>query len=392
MGTATPTATAPLTLRVVTRDEDFGSLAPRWDALLGQAEGANNFLSHEWLWSWWRAYRPAGELRLVLAESGGELAGIAPLFLRVEKQYGVSYRVLRFVGDGTAETDHMNFLVRARDRAAVLGALLAKVAAMPDWDAARLNQIPKPSPNAEDLLSWCRSQGLLLGLAETPCPLRRMPESYDALLASLQSRFRGKLRSTRKKLEEKYRVEFGLHTAPAEFPEALETLFRNHASRWAAKGQGGVFVAAPRRAFYASLTEAFHRRGWLRFFYLKLDGKIIAQEYCFEYGGTVSLLQEGFDFARAEENVGNALRGYIFEWCIGEKKRAYDFLAGISRHKQIWADANVPDILVEACRPTWKGRLYYRLPRLVEAAKDRVKKILRKDAAPAAGAPEKEDA
>lgn len=386
-------SSAPYSVRVVTREDDFLALGQRWSALLAEAEDANNFLSHEWLSCWWRAYRPGGSLRILLVEDAdGKLAGIAPLFLRTEKVFGVPCKVLRFIGDGTAETDHMNFLARKTDRAAVVARMLEQVDADPVWDAARLNQLPKPSRNADDLVAWCARKGLLHEVVEAPCPIRRVPKSFDELLGTLQSRFRGKLRSTRKKLEETYRIEFGLHQDPDSFSEALETLYRNHASRWEGKGQKGVFVAEARRAFYRDLTRAFHDRGWLRFYYLKLDGKVIAQEYCFEYEGVIHLLQEGFDYSRSEENVGNALRSYILEWAIREGKTAYDFLAGTSRHKSIWSDGMVPDILVEACRPTWKGRFYYKAPRMLEALKTRVKAFIRKEPAAAAPAPEAEPA
>lgn len=377
-----------LRIRIVSDDAGFAALRPRWDALLAEAADANTFLSFEWLHSWWVSYRPRAELRLVLAEDGDALVGIAPMMIQEVRRHGMSYRALLFVGDGTYETDHMNLVLRRDRRAEALAALLAALDALP-WDAVHFNQVPEGSGTARDLIDWARGKGMPVDVVRTPCPKRDIPESMDALLATMQSRFRTSLRSSRRKLGEKYKaVEFGRHEDPAEFPEALSALFANHASRWKAKGQGGVFTDPRKRAFYDLLVRELHAKGSLRFYYLKLDGAIKAQEFCFAHGRVVYLLQEGFDYDHAAENIGNTLRGMVFESLIAEKAEAYDFLAGTSRHKSLWGNAFPDDLRIEAARPTWKGRLYFHVPKLVEALKERVKKVIRK--APPAEPPKEE--
>ncbi|HVS18661.1 MAG TPA: GNAT family N-acetyltransferase [Planctomycetota bacterium] len=372
---------AGLRTSIVADDAGFAALRRRWDALLAQAVDANTFLGFEWLHSWWVSYQVPAELRLVLAEDGDQLVGIAPMMLRTVRRYGKAFRVLLFVGDGTWETDHMNLILRRDRRAEALAALLATLETLA-WDAVHFNQVPESSETARDLLTWAKSKGMAVDVVRTPCPKRNIPESYDALLATLQSRFRTSLRSSRRKLGQKYRLEFGLHENPAEFPEALEALFRNHASRWKAKGQGGVFTDPRKRAFYDMLVRELHGKGALRFYYLKLDGAIKAQEFCFAHGRVVYLLQEGFDYDHAAENIGNTLRGMVLERLIAEKAEAYDFLAGTSRHKSLWGDAFPNDMRIEAARPTLKGRLYFHVPKRIEALKEAVKKAIRK--APAA--------
>jgi CelD/BcsL family acetyltransferase involved in cellulose biosynthesis len=186
----------------------------------------------------------------------------------------------------------------------------------------------------------------------------------------LPSRFRTSIRSTRRKLEAAHHVEFGLHDDPARFDAALQALFDNHESRWRAKGQGGVFRNPRRREFYRTLTRRLHERGALRFFYLKLDGRIVAQEYCFAHGRTVYLLQEGFDFALAASNVGNALRSHVFEYLIEQGYEAYDFLAGTSRHKRNWSDDEPADVTFRIARRSLRGRWAHHGPLAVARAKE----------------------
>ena len=102
-------------------------------------------------------------------------------------------------------------------------------------------------------------------------------------------------------------------------------------------------------------------QGALRFYYLRLDGKVVAQQYCFEHSGTVFLLQEGFDIDYAKQNVGNVLRAMVFESLIADGTKTYDFLEGLSRHKQSWSDSVPNDLNVRAFRPTLTGRLAHGL-------------------------------
>jgi len=256
----------------------------------------------------------------------------------------------------------MNFVVEQDDRSRILSTLLRAISTLP-WDVAHFNQIPEKSDNVVQLLDYASREGWLLDRGEVACPRRAIPPSYDELLRSLPSRLRTSVRSARRDLEAKHKLEFGLYASDDELPGALETLYRNHAGRWQAKGERGVFVDDRKRAFYSALSSKLLRAGALRFYYLKLNGKVVAQQYCFEHRGTVMLLQEGFDFEFAKMNVGNVLRVLVFEHLISNGSLVYDFLAGSSRHKQAWSDGVANDLHVRACRPSIVGKLAFHVPR-----------------------------
>lgn len=362
---------ARLSVREVTDVTQFTALAPRWDDLLERTEEGNVFLSHAWLHAWWLAYRPRGELRIVLVERGEQLVGIAPLRLVREFRSGLPARVLRFVGDGTAETDHMSFLVDRDLQSSVIETLLHRIAAM-SWDVAEFNQMPEDNWTTGRLMSfakerwWCEQKVI-------PCPRALLPDTFEQLLARLPPRFRTAIRSTRRRLQQRYRVEFGLHEGVEELPGALEALYANHASRWHAKDLPGVFADHRKRRFYADLAARLMERGWLRFFYLSLDGRPVAQEFCFEYQGTVMLLQEGFDYTLAHENIGNALRSMVFEYLIEHRVRTYDFLAGESRHKRTWCNGTRNDLQITCIRRGGRGRVLRSFPRLLESVKEKLR-------------------
>jgi CelD/BcsL family acetyltransferase involved in cellulose biosynthesis len=355
--------------RVIRSSAEFEALRGAWSELLSESEDSSVFLSHEWLFAWWSAYRPEAELAIVLAEENGRLCGIAPMMTESSRRAGVTRKVLRFIGDGTGETDHIHFLTAVSRREDAMRVLLDAIGNL-EWDVAEFNQVPEGTPNSLDLLDWIDRMRFRSSLMVKPCPVRRLPASYEELLAGLPGRLRTSIRSSRKKLEQKHRVEFGLHEKPEDLGPALEAFFTNHESRWQGKGQSGAFANEMRRDFYAGLTPRLLERGWLRFFYLKLDGRTVAQQYCFALDGTVMLLQEGFDFAHAQDNVGNVLRAMVFEHLINTGATCYDFLAGSSRHKKSWSDGEVNDLCIHCARRSWRGWLFFALPLKIERVKD----------------------
>jgi len=361
-------------LELISDAAALARLQPAWSALLGHAADANTFLSPEWLLSWWESYQPVATLQALAAHEGDKLLGLAPLMLVRESRVGVPVKCLRFIGDGTHETDHMNFVVARESAAKVRKALLDGVAGLP-WDLAVLSKVPESSDAVRQVGTWAAENRFGSSMAFTPGPVRTLPGSFDDVLASMPSRFRTSVRSTRRKLATSFRVEFGLHQEPSELDGALEALFRNHESRWRARGQSGVFVDERRRRFYRQLTPRLLAAGSLRFFFLKLDDRVVAQEYCFQHAGTVYLLQEGFDFELARENVGNALRSFVFEYLISHRYECYDFLGGVTRHKLNWCDATLRDVTITIGRNSLRGMLAYRGPRAVERAKDRLGSI-----------------
>jgi CelD/BcsL family acetyltransferase involved in cellulose biosynthesis len=350
-------------VRIVTSEGEFAALAAPWNALAAEAVDGNTFLTHDWLHSWWCAYRPNGQLKIVLVERAGAIVGIAPMMVQREGGLERALRRLRFIGDGTSETDHMNFIVTGGDRAGVLATLLDAIDHL-SWDVAYFSQMPAGSHNTLQLLEHADRRGWLLDHLAVPCPRRRLPATYEELQRSLPGRLRTSIRSARRELESLYKVEFGQVLSVEELPHTLQSLYRNHASRWSAKGEEGVFVNAKKRDFYAALSTRLLRAGKLRFFHLKLDGRVVAQQYCFAHGATVYLLQEGFDSDFAKQSVGNVLRAMVFERLIAEGIESYDFLAGSSRHKRSWSDSEPDDLIVRAFRRSLMGRLAHGLATL----------------------------
>ena len=86
-------------IRVVTDLEQFKALSATWDSLLLESQDDNSiFLTHEWLWTWWRYFGDVKKLNILLIEKEGQAIGIVPL-MKIEYRVGlIKFHFLETIG------------------------------------------------------------------------------------------------------------------------------------------------------------------------------------------------------------------------------------------------------------------------------------------------------
>lgn len=323
-----------LQLRVYTSWDDLAGLSAAWDQLLQNSVGPTIFSTLEWLGAWWIAYGQDKQLvTLAFSDSNGELVGIAP-FYRERIRGGI--RRLRLVGDGTWNSDNLDLIFRSGQEEACSQALLEWLASESLWDLCELNTLPGNSPTIGPLLSGLEKQRWIHMSYQRPNSAIILPESWEAYLGRLTTEHaRGIERYTRR-LHRHYAVRIVRCTTEEELPAYLDILFDLHQRRWNSRGEPGAFALPNRRQFYLEMSRAFLRRGWLEFWLVELDAKIVAAQIAFRYGDTIYQLQEGLDPAYYSDRVGQVLRAHIIRQMITDGVRRYDYLGGDEAHKQTW--------------------------------------------------------
>jgi CelD/BcsL family acetyltransferase involved in cellulose biosynthesis len=359
----------------VTTEEAWGALERDWDALVERSASATIFLTAEWLRPWWRHFRrPGDELCILVAREGGSLLGLAPLYrCRVKTSYRVgSLRRVGFIGDHSGDSEYLDFVVQPSREAEVLTAFLDRIEADPNgWDLVELWLLPKASPNHEMLRRLAAGRGYVVEARDWPCLSIRLPADWESYLGTLQPRFRTKLRSLLRKLPAEQGAVFDQCVQGDQLPERLESLFELHQQRWRADGKPGSFANAARRCFYHEMSAAFLRRGWLRFYSLRLAGRLVAHEFSFEHLGRVYFLQQGFDTALDSLSIGIALKAHVVRESIARGAREYDFLGGNAPYKQRWGTREAWCTFLTLARPTLRTRCHLWLPRFGRRLRDR---------------------
>jgi CelD/BcsL family acetyltransferase involved in cellulose biosynthesis len=347
--------TAPDRFEIVDPKRAFGPEADAWREMLGASAVDNPFLTPEWLGAWWSAYQRGRRPAIVFARRGRTLAGIFPLQIAHERYRGrIPLRALRLFGDGTYDSDYLDFIIPRGDEAEVVPAFwkwLRHGVGPLRYDVANWNEVSTSSPNYTIVRDLGATSGALVAEDLVGCVVTPLPESWDGYLASLKPRMRTKVRSLRRDLEAVHQVAVVRCEAEEELSESLESLFHLHELRWARRDEPGVFRAPEKRAFYHVAAAALQRRDWLDLHGLSVDGIWVARQICIRYRGTAYLLQEGYDPDWEEQGVGNVLRAMVLERLIAEGVRSYDFLGGVSSHKLSWGG----DVTYSA-RLTLRGR------------------------------------
>jgi CelD/BcsL family acetyltransferase involved in cellulose biosynthesis len=239
-----------------------------------------------------------------------------------------------------------------------------------DWGVTELRLMPASSPNPAALRSLAAERGWGRAEEGAPCSSLVLPDTWDEFLASLQSRFRGKVRSLLRRIPEEHGGVFEELGDAADLAARLASLFELHQRRWRAAGRPGSFASAERRGFYGELSERFLERGWLRFTSLRLGDRWVAHEFSFEHRGRVYYLQQGYDTDCGKLSVGIALKAHVIREAIARGAREYDFLGGVAEHKEKWGAQPKECVRLTLARRSLRARWRLWLPRFAERLRD----------------------
>ena len=329
----------PISVRLYQGLDELESLVPLWDDLISHYPCASIFCTPEWLISWWRSHGKDRNL-FVLAffDSKLQLVALAP-FSTSREQFLGSIRplVIRLLGDGSRDSDNLDFPARAGFENMIAIKILEFLYANRKlWDMAVFNTMPTDSPVAGRLVDRLKL-GQWTCLQDSCDRLTVfLPPTWDEYLKQISTKERRNLAYYGRRLEKQYSVFVYRCTHESQLAKCLDALFQMHQARWKQAGEPGSFADHVRREFYIELSQRLLARNRLELWILELDGKIAAAQFGMRYGTKVYSLQEGYDPAHVSDRVGFLLRGEVLRRLILEGIEIYDFLGGNDEHKARW--------------------------------------------------------
>jgi CelD/BcsL family acetyltransferase involved in cellulose biosynthesis len=322
----------PLKVEVVDR---LDALRVDWTRL-GAASG-NLFAAWEWNELWWRHYGRGRTLRVAVLQQDTEIGAIVPLF-----QWSLSpLRIVRLIGHGHG--DLLGPICRRGDAEISAQALRLALAAVPhdvfigDWVAGDRD--------------WAGALGGRV-VRRTGYPILRLPESWDAFLTSLSTRFRKSARNLRNRLERKHEVSFR-YTDSATLEGDLDALFRLHRARF---GAHACNFCGEHEAFQREFAALALERGWLRLLLLEVDGEPVSAELGFVFQNSYFSYQGGRDPGWDRDSVGFLLDVESIRRTLEEGAAEYRFLGGEEDYKYRFPteDPRLETVAVPASR---RGRV-----------------------------------
>ena len=309
---------APLTVEVLPTPE---ALQGDWEAL-APVDG-NLFATFEFA-SGWLAHLRDDESSLIAAcrRRDGSTAGVLPLV--VGKQDGL--RVVRLIGHGPA--DRLAPPCAEAERPLVAAALRDFVLAG-DYDLFLGEQMP-----AEE--GWSDLMGASVLEREASPILRIDGRDWEEFLMGRSSNFRGQVRSRERRLAKRGDLRFRMTLDQGELAADMETLFGLHDARW--HEGGSTAFTGDRRDFHRAFAAGALDRGWLRLWFLELDGQALAAWYGFRFDDSDWFYQSGRDPDFESDAVGFVLMAHTIREAMNDGMNEYRFLRGDEAYKARFAD------------------------------------------------------
>jgi len=316
------------------RGSELDELRGPWSDLA--ARDANIFGTWEWASVWWRHFgRDRPLLVRELAGSDGRPAAILPLYLWSARPV----RVGRFLGHGPA--DQLGPVGTVAD-SAVLAAALEDVMIEESLDVL-----------LAELLPGCTELGRRLGspTSTESSPVVEIAKGWDAYLASRSANFRQQVRNRNRRLMRSYDTRFRFSDGSSRLEDDLALLGALHRARWGTRSAYTQWEQF-HRDFAATAADC----GWLRMWFLELDGRPAAAWYGFRFAGVESYYQAGRDPAKADDSVGFTLLAHTIREAANDGIREYRLLRGAEPFKLRFAHRD-PGLATYVLARGARGRL-----------------------------------
>ena len=133
----------------------------------------------------------------------------------------------------------------------------------------------------------------------------------------------------------------------------MGTLFELHDARWDEPGMSS-FTGRTREA-HREFAALARERGWLRLWFLEIDGEPLAAWYGFRFGGTEWAYQTGRDPDAERDAVGFVLYAHTIREAMNDGMLEYRLLRGDESYKARFSDAD-PGLVDIALPLSARGR------------------------------------
>lgn len=346
-----------LTCRLLTEESAWSTIREDWERLYAITPGVTPWQSWDFLSRWWQHMRGHRQLRIVVVEQDGLALLLVPL--QLDRQTPFRLRVLEPIGMPD-DINRPKLAIGAFHPLAFKTALLELWRRRFEWDALRVDEKTLDDDELGLLRDFEASHPANMKLVPFhPCPFLRLPESWETYIRERGTRLAKNLRSSRRSIEARGRIEAEQFDDEAAVMQAYDALIELHNRSWKYQARIGLSQSDNYRAFYRSFVARMAQRGQARAWILSCDGAAIAATLAFHENGIYYSTQIAHDAAFAKSSPGTLLESIELEHLIHEAKfRTYDFLGGALSNKRRWTDAALQTQRIWLIRPSFRGRIF----------------------------------
>lgn len=341
-----------LTVVVGSAGELMPDLKTQWEDLVRASDVSIPFISWAWYDAWLDAFCPREDARLVAVFDDKRL--VAALPFRVRGQRG-SYGAQEITSWVNTHSFRWGLLCeRGNDSAA--RALAKQLIQLEEWDSCVLNYAVSDSQALENFLYSLAQEGYIVeSVPDMQSPVMKVPDDWDAFLASMPKKRRESERRKVRKLE-KQGAKFKFVSGRCEDLAALlKDCWHISSKTWKQEKGSAIAADETRRSFYEAVANS--AQDWICLALLYIDDEPIAFEFNLLFDGTLYSLKLGYNTDYARQSPGQVLRFKLFEWCIENDIDFFDFMGHRARYKDQYAERHIGHSNIRIYSKTPRGRV-----------------------------------
>jgi CelD/BcsL family acetyltransferase involved in cellulose biosynthesis len=266
-------------VKVLNEIPEDPDLSETWNTMVLAMENPEVFFTYQWALAASRGFQPQLSTRLFLVYDVDQLVGIAALAVDPRAP-----RAAFFLTSSTA--DYCDVVSTPENRKAVVFALLEEIRRLGLSDLVLAN-VPANSATLQELPGVAGSHRFYVtSRTAYNCGVVQLggEEERGALLRSLANK--GREKRALKKLTTLGSVKVIHLTEPEQIGASLESIVSAQISRFLASNRVSPLVGPERRTFLRYLSDLLSHSGWLKISQLEIDGRPVAWNYGFRFGGS----------------------------------------------------------------------------------------------------------
>jgi CelD/BcsL family acetyltransferase involved in cellulose biosynthesis len=328
-----PALRGPMTAKVLERRDEIEAVTADWQRLAERC--GNFFVTPQWTDAWLSTFPSERPFVIAVRDEEGRLRGVLPMTLAAGR-----LRTLRFAGAALGDDFHPAATPADGSEVAEAAATAIRERRS-QWSLVAFDNV-----NADDPWRDRVGQGLntFVRRAEGHLEVALNGTTWEEYLAGRSRNFRQALRRN-ERLADDQAVRYRRTTSPEALDQDLTTFFALHDQRWARRGTSTL--AAPRaRDFVRRFAHTALAAGWLRLWFLELDGRAVAAWLGWRLGDRYSYYQSGRDPTVARPSVGYLLMARTIREACDEHAAVYDMLAGTESYKRRFATSEHETVTV----------------------------------------------
>ena len=305
----------------------FDSLADEWRDLMERAVNAPIFMTPDYQKIWWQ-YLGYGQLRIVTVrdEVSQKLLGLTALL--------VDDGEIRFVGCVDV-SDYLDFLVDRDHCLEVYQVIIDFIATdlQIDWDMAYFCSLSHHSPSHQIVVDLAQKKGWsVLAEIEEVCPVITLADSWDNYLLSVNKKQRHEIRRKLRRAENTAETRWFVIDNVEQLTDEVLDIFIDLHQKSTPDKEG--FWDHDMENFFRALTRHMAVVGWLKLYFVEINGIIASTLLCFDYRNEFLVYNSGFDPQQfGHLSPGNIIVSYSIQDAVRLGRTRYDFLRGDEVYK-----------------------------------------------------------